>query len=73
MYYADEKIGWLQALIKTYESENFNQKIVEIFINMNLTFKMMGNEEKLIESTAEIKFSEIYQAGPPFILISYQQ
>ena len=27
MYYADEKIGWLQALSKTYESENFNQKI----------------------------------------------
>ena len=73
MYYADEKIGWLQALSKTYESENFNQKIVEIFINMNLTFKMMGNEEKLIESTAEIKLSEIYQAEQPFRLISYQQ
>ena len=73
MYYADEKIGWLQALRKTYESENFNQKIVEIFINMNLTFKMMGNDEKLIESTAEIKLSEIYQARPPFRLISYQQ
>ena len=73
VYYADGKIGWLQALIKTYESENFNQKIVEIFINMNLTFKMMGNDEKLIESTAEIKLSEIYQAKPPFKLISYHQ
>ena len=73
MYYANEKIGWLQALSKTYESENFNQKIVEIFINMNLTFKMTGNEEKLIESTAEIKLSQIYQARPPFRLISHQQ
>ena len=73
MYYADGKIGWLQALSKTYESENFNQKIVEIFINMNLTFKMMGNEEKLIETTAEIKLSQIYQARPPFRLIAHYE
>ena len=73
IYYADEKIGWLQVLSQTYESENFNQKIVEIIANMNMTFKMTGNEEQLIETTTEIKLSEIYQARPPFRLISYQQ
>ena len=40
---------------------------------MNMTFKMTGNEEQLIETTAEIKLSQIYQAKPPFRLISYQQ
>ena len=73
MYYADEKIGWLQIQGKIYESENFNQEIVEMIGNMNLTFKMMGNEDKSVESTSEIQFREIYQARPPFRLISYHE
>ena len=73
MYYADEKIGWLQIQGKIYESENFNQEIVEIIANINLTFKEMGNESESGESSSEIQFREIYQARPPFRLISYQQ
>ena len=73
MYYADEKIGWLQIQGKIYESENFNQEIVEMIGNMNLTFKMMGNENKSVESNSEIQLREIYQARPPFRLISYHE
>ena len=40
---------------------------------MNMTFKMTGNEEQLIETTAEIKLSQIYQARPPFRLIAHHE
>ena len=48
MYFADEKIGWFQIQGKIYESENFNQEIVEMISNMNLTFEMMGNEDNSV-------------------------
>jgi hypothetical protein len=73
MYFADEKIGWFQIQGKIYESENFNQEIVEMIGNMNLTFEMMGNEDKSVEWSSEIQFREIYQARPPFRLISYHE
>ena len=73
MYYADEKIGWFQLQFKIYESDKFNQEIVEMIANMNSTFKIMGNEGKSVELNSKIQLREIYQARPPFRLISYHE
>ncbi len=71
VYFAGEKIGWLQIQIEIYESVNFNQEIVEMVSNGNFTFKILGNEDKQIESNIEFQSREIYQGKPPFTLISY--
>ena len=67
IYYADEKLGWLQILVKVYESENFNQKIVEFILNMNFTIKMIGGIKSALFAREGLFLSKL--TGPGKIIL----
>ena len=69
IYSNNEKLGWMNFLLKTYESDKFDQEVFEVASEMNLILKDLGNDGKLVTSNFKLSSTEIYQVRAPFRLI----
>ena len=69
IYSNNEKLGWMNFLLKTYESDKFDQEVFEVASEMNLILKDLGNDGKLVTSNFKLSSTEIYQVRAPFRLL----
>ena len=73
LYLNNEKNGWMNLRSKIYESEKFDQEVVEIVADMYFVTKALDNDGKLVAMNLRGSSMEIYQARPPFRLIAYYE
>ena len=73
LYLNNEKNGWMNLRSKIYESEKFDQEVVEIVADMYFVTKALDNDGKLVAMNLRGSSMEIYQARPPFRLIVYHE
>ena len=59
LYFNNEKNGWMSLRSKIYESEKFDQEVIEMVGDMDFVTKDLGNDGKLVVMNLRVSFTEI--------------
>ena len=73
IYKNNEKNGWMNLRSKIYESEKFDQEVIETVGEGDFVLKDLGNDGKLVVMNLKVSLTEIYQARAPFRLIAHYE